>query len=899
MPLVGQLDLVAAEVAEAGQLRLDPRVAAHVRLAQEAGPRVGVGELGRPRPVDHPPLPQRRAHVRARPAGPPAPLRQRVALDRPGLGRPVDPDRQPVAVAHALAPGVAQRHGHRRRHEAVLDPVLDRRRPRGMHQPLHAGQQVVLLGHQVLASDQRRADEPRVPIGHGLRAVAVEVGVGADIGAEVGVVALLEPALQVAHAVVDHLRLQAQQVEIEQRRVQLALGHLRLDAVDPAAPVEVVVALAQQRPAMCPPQQGEQLGVPGEPPARHRRQRLARVVLQVDPGRRTHVHVEVARRRAEAAVDLGRGLPHEAHRVVRLERVALHARALVEPSQRRRAVRLERPQMRLIARRIGVQVDVVLVDRPRVAQLARRVAKQLHPLVATIGRVGRQVVRQLHVVAVALPVVLDDDHVVDAAVLQPPQQVRVTRVAARLMAPDIEHDQRRQQLAVRRDRVRQVRQRLGQVRRDRDVALLAQRVARAVGLRVVGRLALRRAAGVALGPVQPAPGVQPRRRQVEQRARQVRHLHAAPPVDAGDLSQAKRRCQQLVRLGADRQRAPGQAQPPSHRRAALARRVAPIDADRPRLAVDVRAQRLAAHAAHRPLAQVEGHPAARRRLERRAAVDFHCQVVQRPRRRPPNPLEARVGRRRAEHIRPAAHAQAVLLRQEGRRPDTLAAARAVQQRRQVAPRDRLVRRPRGQRRGRRRVALARLARDDPPVPVGEVERRVARRPRVDLQPQPHGLPRVLAQVEALVAPLGRLVVVLQQPPPLAARREEERGEGHPVAAARRRRLRAQRVAQVQRQRPQIGQRQGVVNPQRPADPAPRHVEEHRRTPQHLHPRLVRRAARAIHVAQPADRQLDRLNPLRLHAAAIAAQVAQPGRAGADRHRLHLGAGQRRTQQQQR
>ena len=108
-----------------------------------------------------------------------------------------------------------------------------------------------------------------------------------------------------------------------------------------------------------------------------------------------------------------------------------------------------------------------------------------------ILRIGRQMIGQFHVVAVSLPVVRNDCQVIDAVVLQGPQVRGIALVRALMMSPDIEHDPRAEQFAIRRRRMRDVRQHFAQVRRDGHVAGLHQRVPRAVGLGLVVGHALR------------------------------------------------------------------------------------------------------------------------------------------------------------------------------------------------------------------------------------------------------------------------------------------------------------------------------------------------------------------------------------------------------------------------
>ena len=141
---------------------------------------------------------------------------------------------------------------------------------------------------------------------------------------------------------------------------------------------------------------------------------LAGLVVELMPGRHAGVHVEVGGGGAVAAVDLGRVLLGEAERAVALEPEALDLRARVVPGRATASRRRGAPGPRDRRRRVGIEIDVVLVQRPEVAAVVGGLAEQRHAVVAAVGRVGRDVVGQFHVVAVALPVVLDDGEVVHA-----------------------------------------------------------------------------------------------------------------------------------------------------------------------------------------------------------------------------------------------------------------------------------------------------------------------------------------------------------------------------------------------------------------------------------------------------------------------------------------------------
>ena len=204
----------------------------------------------------------------------------------------------------------------------------------------------------------------------------------------------------------------------------LAAVHLGLDAVAAAGPVEVVGPFAEERPLVRVAHELEQLGVvlhlgqghgghglvrPRGPAGARAARRCAR------RGRRPWCRSGDGPP-ASSACAKPRARLHLSPKLCTLVPALYHA-GEGEPSAGEHARR------RIVGGRVRIQVDVVLVQRPDVAAVVGRLAEGDHALVAAVGRVGRQVVGQLHVVAVALPDVLDDRQVVHAVVLQVAQQV--------------------------------------------------------------------------------------------------------------------------------------------------------------------------------------------------------------------------------------------------------------------------------------------------------------------------------------------------------------------------------------------------------------------------------------------------------------------------------------------
>ncbi len=199
--------------------------------------------------------------------------------------------------------------------------------------------------------------------------------------------------------------MELQEIEIQQRHVVLAAVHLGLDAVAAARPVELVMPFAEKRAAVRVAHELEEGRVVFHLAQRHGGHRLVGLVIELVPWRHAGVDVEISGRRAIAAMDLRRILPGEIDSPIALQPEALHFGARIEPGLRRRAVGVEHPGRGIVGRGIGVQVDIVLVQRPDVAAVVGRAAEGHHSFLAAVLRIGRNMIGQLDVVAVALPVV--------------------------------------------------------------------------------------------------------------------------------------------------------------------------------------------------------------------------------------------------------------------------------------------------------------------------------------------------------------------------------------------------------------------------------------------------------------------------------------------------------------
>ena len=172
---------------------------------------------------------------------------QHAALDRPRLRTPVDPDRQPAVVTDPLPRGVARDECRTGRHELAVHFVADLHRLGRSVQSLDGVHQVMLAYDPRPVVNVGRTDEAGVAVGQLLGSVLVDLLHPPVSRPKPMIVAAAKPAFVVAHAVVDHLRMDLQQVEVDQRRVVLAAADLGFHAVAQAGPVEVIGTLAEQR----------------------------------------------------------------------------------------------------------------------------------------------------------------------------------------------------------------------------------------------------------------------------------------------------------------------------------------------------------------------------------------------------------------------------------------------------------------------------------------------------------------------------------------------------------------------------------------------------------------------------------------------------------------------------
>ena len=281
-----------------------------------------------------------------------------------------------------------------------------------------------------------------------------------------------------------------------------AARHLRFNTVTPARPIKVIRAFAEQRAAVRVAFKLEQFRLALHPQGHHRRLRLRGVVVELIPGRDASMHVEIGGGRTVAGVGCGRILPRKTERASGLDPEGLDFGALVEPAERRRTISLQHPRRGVVARRVGVKIEIIFVQRPEITARVGGLPEQLHALVAAGRRVGGDMIRQLHVVTVVLPRVLDDGEVIHPVVFQFTQLPRIAGKRAFAVPPDVEHHPRAEHAEKRRRRMRNIRQHLAHVRRDGDVAGLDERVAITGRSEIVGGFALRTFRGVGLRPIQ-------------------------------------------------------------------------------------------------------------------------------------------------------------------------------------------------------------------------------------------------------------------------------------------------------------------------------------------------------------------------------------------------------------
>ncbi len=334
-------------------------------------------------------------------------------------------------------------------------------------------------------------DESGVTVREFHRTILIDIFERSGFDTPAVLVSAAEPALVITHAMIDHLRMDLQQIKVEQRGMVFTACDLGFHAIAQPSPIEMVGPFTEEWTLMRVPLKLEQLRVVLDFRQRHRRHWLSGFVIQLMPGRHAGVHIQIRSRRVIATMDLGRVVFREPERTIALESIALHTRSGVEPGGRGRAVTAENAGRRVIARGIRVEVDVIFVDRPDVAALVSYFAEPFHPFVATIVRIGRQVIRQLHIISRTLPDMLNDGHVIDSQVFQLLQVLGVAGERIAMMSPDVEHDARSKRRQVGRWIVRNVRQDLGQLGRHGHIPRLEQWIALARGCGVIHSIILR------------------------------------------------------------------------------------------------------------------------------------------------------------------------------------------------------------------------------------------------------------------------------------------------------------------------------------------------------------------------------------------------------------------------
>ena len=365
----------------------------------------------------------------------------------------------------------------------------------------------------------------------------------------------------------------------------------------------------------------------------HRGHRLARIVVQLVPGRHTGVDVEVSRRRAITRMNLRRVLFCESQRPIALQPEALHLGAGIEPGIRRCAVALEHAGRRVVGWGIGIHVDIVFMQRPDIAAIVGRAAEGLHALLAAELRVRRNVVRQLHVVAVALPAVVDNRHVVDAVVLQRPQILGIALERAVVVAPDIEHDPRAEQFAMGRWRMRDVGQHLDEIGRDGQVTRFIELDSTAVGLRFVYGLALRTLRGARIGPVETTANEHVLLTKKLDMTGEIGHVEHLVQRCISDSAERKPRDHRAIAFRGNQQRLAADAVAPGDRHNVALDAVFPIDikfvSPTPRRPEPAAVQPKFVSVAWSP--RVSSQTASRRRLKRPPVVDLDGNIIERAR----------------------------------------------------------------------------------------------------------------------------------------------------------------------------------------------------------------------------------------------------------------------------
>ena len=260
-----------------------------------------------------------------------APLEQHAAVDGPWFGRPVDPDCRAVVVADTLAGGESEGNGDGGGGEhAVVDLIIDGFDVRRAVERLDGVHEMMFLRDPQRIVRLRRIDETRVAVGDFLRAVFIDSVGRSRVEAPDDGIRLRLPAGVVAHAVVRHLMVDFQQVEIQKRRLVFAV-RLGFDAVAWARPEIMEVAFAEEGAAMRLAHVIVEILLRFDLQTGHAGQRLRGVVIDTPTGRTAGLRIDVSHCRLVTLMDFGGVLLGVFQGVVAFDDIALDSRAWIVP----------------------------------------------------------------------------------------------------------------------------------------------------------------------------------------------------------------------------------------------------------------------------------------------------------------------------------------------------------------------------------------------------------------------------------------------------------------------------------------------------------------------------------------------------------------------------------------
>ena len=169
-----------------------------------------------------------------------------MTVDGPWFWIPIDPNRCTVVIADALTGGEAEGDGDGGGSEhAVVDFVINGFDIRRAVKCLDGVHKMMFLRNPQRIIGLRRADETRVAVGDFLRAIFVDAIRRSRIEAPNDGIGLGLPSCIVAHAVVCHLMMDFQQIEIQKRRLVFAV-RLGFDAITWACPEIMEIAFAEE-----------------------------------------------------------------------------------------------------------------------------------------------------------------------------------------------------------------------------------------------------------------------------------------------------------------------------------------------------------------------------------------------------------------------------------------------------------------------------------------------------------------------------------------------------------------------------------------------------------------------------------------------------------------------------